>query len=126
MANKYRGEVEFTNEADGKTYVLRLGTNEWISIAGAAAKLDGMEWTRLVFRAALIHGKEDQAEMSLEDVGELMDEIGHVKVDELIKQTRWGVMTSAQIAKLQAEIDKKKAEATATGNPPQTTTPSNG
>lgn len=129
MANKYRGEVEFTNPAeDGKTYVLRLGTNEFIQIQSELAKLDGVEWQRAIFHHALVKARPEQAEMTVEDAGELIDDIGHEQTDALIKQTRWGVMTTDALAKAEAAALKRKQEdAQKNGaNPPETATPSNG
>lgn len=118
MANKYRGFVEFT-DSEGTKYVLRLGTNEYLAVEDEASKLDGRRWQRFMFHLALIHGDEAQKALTLEEAGEILDDIGYLKADELLNQTRFG-----KNAKEAVEEGKKKrdAEEKATGsaNPPVT------
>ena len=123
MANKYRGEVEF-QDSDGKSYVLRLGTNQYITIQKALEKLDGVEWQRCILRAALINGAETQKDLTLEEVGDLIDDLGVSRVDELIQQTRWGVMSTEALEKRKAKLDEeaKKKAAEGNGNPPTAAT----
>ncbi len=89
MANKYRGEVEF-EDSTGQKFVLRLGTNEFISAQKELDKVDGRAYQRALFHLALIHGAESQKDMTVEDVGELLDDVGFVRFNELYGKTKFG------------------------------------
>lgn len=119
MANKYRGEVEF-QDSEGTTYVLRLGVNEYLDVEKEAEQLAGRRWQRFMFHQALIHGAESQRNLTLEDAGELMNDIGYVRCDQLLSETRFG-KNSAEVAKeVQRQIDeaKQKEKASAPADPP--------
>ena len=102
MANTYRGEVEF-QDSEGKTYVLRLGTNQYISVQSTLEKLEGVTWQRFLFHTALTNGSETQKAITLEEAGDLIDDLGLDKVNDLIQSTRWGVMSEEARKKREAE-----------------------
>lgn len=88
MANKYRGDVEFT-DSDGKSYVLRMGLNQYIETKKKLVGLETDEWLRTYFHAALVHGAESQKELTIEQAGEIIDDIGLKRADDLIKETKY-------------------------------------
>jgi hypothetical protein len=105
MPTKYQGDVEFT-DSDGTPYVLRLSTFQYVSIQAQAEKLDGRAWQLFILHQALINGAEAQKKLTREQAGDLLDDIGYLKADELISATRFGVNS-----KQAADDLKKKHEA---------------
>ncbi len=89
MANKYRGEVEF-EDSTGQKFVLRLGVNQFIDAQKEIDVLEGRAYQRALFHLALIHGAESQKDMTVEDVGELLDDIGFVEFNRLYGKTKFG------------------------------------
>jgi hypothetical protein len=81
-----RGRVEF-QDSDGTTYYLRLGTNEYCSIESELVKSRGFQYSRLLFRTALINGDPSQKDLTLEDAGALMDELGPTRTGQLMDTT---------------------------------------
>lgn len=109
MANKYRGFVEFA-DSDGQKYVLRFGTNEFVANQAELLKLDGREYQRFFLHKALVYGGkadgyEAQESMTLEDAGDLLDDIGYIRANELIEQTKFGINGKAAM-----ERDRKARE----------------
>ncbi len=106
MATKYKGEVEFT-DSEGQTFVLRLSTFQYVSIQAQAEKLEGRAWQLFMLHQALVNGAESQHKMTREEAGEILDDIGYLKADDLISATKFGV-NSKQASD---EIKRKHAEA---------------
>jgi hypothetical protein len=92
MTNPLKGEVTF--EARGQTFTFKLGTNAQIMLE-AKTGVSIAEWyrernnnltvtdMRTLFHVALYRNHQ----MTEEDVGDLMDEIGTEKVGEIFKQS---------------------------------------
>ncbi len=106
MPTKYRGDVEFT-DSEGTPYVLRLSTYQYVSIQPQAEKLEGRGWQLFILHQALVNGAEAQKKLTREQAGEILDDIGYLKADELISATRFGVNSK------QAADDVKKRHALA-------------
>ncbi len=124
MANKYRGEVEFT-DSEGTKYVLRLGTNEYLRVQKEAEKVAGLEWQRFMLHQGLICGAstagcESQKDLTLEQVGELIDDIGSLKADDLISLTRYGKnsLDAAKEYKKRREAEEQAGSANPPATPP--------
>lgn len=89
MANREKGEVSF--EASGKTWTLKMGTNAWCLVEGELkvdmSKIDledlSMTRVRVFVWAALSHY---HLGVTLEQTGELMDEIGMAKSVQLLTE----------------------------------------
>lgn len=113
MANTTRGEVEF-KDSDGKSYVLKLGANQMATHQDELDKLSGVKSLRRLLQIALTW-KDDQKSMTAEQVGDLIDDLGIDRMNELIEQTRWGAMAKEAGEKAKAK-DAKTAEGN--GNPP--------
>jgi len=110
VSNKYRGEVEFT-DSEGTKFVLRLGTNQYLSAEKELAALDGRAFQRRLFHLALVNGgPEHQKKMTLEDAGELLDDLGFIKANELINETKFG----SNVRAAEAAAKKIRDEATLT------------
>ncbi len=111
MASKYKGEVEF-QDSTGATFVLRLGTYQWMTNNDRLQKMldagKGRDYQCNLFHIALVNGSESQKKLTLEDAVELLDDIGYVRANELIEQTKFGRnVNEAQ------EHDKKEKQASA-------------
>lgn len=89
MAIKYKGEVPFT-DTEGREFVLRLGMNEFVTAQKELDALDGREYQRAMFHLALLHGAESQRELTIEDAGEIIDDLGFIRTNELIAKTKFG------------------------------------
>ena len=105
MATKYKGEVEF-QDSEGKTYVLRLSTYQYVSIQAQAEKLDGRAWQLFILHQALVNGAESQKKLTREEAGEILDDLGYLKADDLISATKFGVNSKQAL-----EESKRRAEA---------------
>lgn len=89
MANREKGEVSF--EASGKTWTLKMGTNAWCLVESELgvdmSKIDlndlSMTRTRVFFWATLRHHHKD---VSVEQAGELMDDIGTARSVQLMTE----------------------------------------
>jgi len=93
VANRYRGDVEFEipiSDSEQKTYVLRLGVNQYLAAQKELETLDGRAFQRRLLHLALVHGAESQKDLTLEDAGDLLDDLGFVRANELINQTKFG------------------------------------
>ena len=95
MANKSRGEVEFT--AGEETYVFRFGTNEQAefeaetgepNIFAAMAKGLGINRMRTLLRVAL---QRKRPQFTDQQAGDLIDEIGLKRVSELVGEVLKGL-----------------------------------
>jgi hypothetical protein len=111
MATKYKGEVEF-QDSEGQTFVLRLSTFQYVSIQQQAEKLDGRGWQLFILHQALMNGAESQKKMTKEEAGEILDDIGYLKADELISATKFG-LNSKQAAD---EVTRRRTEAVKEAN----------
>lgn len=111
MANKYRGEVEF-EDSEGTKYVLRLGMNDYIKHRATLDKLTGVEHLRATFHAALVP-QEARQNLTIDQVGDLLDDIGYERGRDLIVQTKYGGEAKRAAEKTKAELEAllKKAEA---------------
>lgn len=114
MANKYRGFVEFDDPEDGQKYVLRLGTHQYLAVQAEADKLEGRAWQRFMFHQALIHGTENQREMTLEDATEIVDDLGYLRVDELLNETRFGKNAKAAADEMKRRREEAERQAATT------------
>jgi hypothetical protein len=134
-ANLYRGEVEFTTPASGdipgKTYILRFGVNAFIAVQKELNELKGVEHLRRLLLAALTN-VESQKDLTIEDAGDIIDDIGIDEVNALIAKTKWGIHTDRAVAAQKAAEKAAAAEAAARttakeavpSDPPSGVTPS--
>ncbi len=111
MATKYKGEVEF-QDSEGQTFVLRLSTFQYVTIQPQAEKLDGRAWQLFILHQALVNGADAQKKMTKEEAGEILDDIGYLKADELISATKFG-LNSKQAAD---EVTRRRKEAVTEAN----------
>ena len=110
MANKYRGEVEFS--ANGSTYTFRLGTNE---LCRLEAELGADPFEKIAEgKASLGHLRtitlaglgRHHPKLTADDVGDLIDEVGYKALGDLIQKS---------MSVLAPEDDASKPEAAGTG-----------
>ncbi len=106
---KSKGDVRFT-DSDGTEYVLRFGTNDYIRVQKQAEELAGREFQRFLFHQALLCGAESQKDLTLEDAGDIIDDICLSTATELFDQTRFGRNVKQTSEKAEA-ARKAKAEA---------------
>ncbi len=111
MANKYKGEVPFT-DSTGQEYVLRLGTFQWLShqdeLQALLAQGKGRDYQCQLFHLALVSGSEAQKDLTYEDAVEIVDDLGYDRANELIEQTKFYKNVTAT---REAERVKKRAAA---------------
>jgi hypothetical protein len=101
--NAYRGEIAFTlpiaedGTTPGKTYLLRIGTYEFLRIQDRFTTLKGPPWLVLMLHTGLtaIAGQESLTE---EDAALFLDLLGYDVVNDLINQTRFGKNLAKQAA----------------------------
>ncbi len=113
-ANLYRGEVEFTvpgqpGVTEDRTYLMRFGVNGFIAIQETLAPLKGVAHLRCLLHAALT-SIDAQKTMTLEDAGDILDDIGIDEGNALVAKTKWGIHTDKAIARAEkalAELQKK-------------------
>ncbi len=109
-----KGEVRF-HDSDGTEYVLRFGTNDYIAVQKEAEALSGREFQRFLFHRALLCGSEAQKDLTLDDAGDIIDDICLSTATELFDQTRFGrnVKQTSEKAeadrKAKADVDMKAA-----------------
>jgi len=89
MAIKYKGEVEFA-DSTGQKFVLRLGMNQFVAASKDLDALEGRAYQRAMFHLALINGADSQKDFTEEDAGEIIDDLGFVRANELIAKTKFG------------------------------------
>jgi hypothetical protein len=100
MTNPLKGEVYF--EARGETFTFKLGTNaqalieaktklSWGKFIKAKFEDLGAADARLIFWAGLFR----QHQMTEEDVGDLMDELGQTRVAEIFLEAFEAAMAKA-------------------------------
>lgn len=111
MATKYRGEVEF-QDSSGQTFVLRLSTYQYVNVQSQADKLAGRAWQLFMFHQALVNGADAQKKMTREEAGEILDDIGYLKADDLISATKFGA-NAKQVAE---EVKRRQAAAVSEAN----------
>ena len=117
MANKCRGETEFT--AGGKTYTFRVGTNEMVDLEAKLGVVNilkafsdgkvGMAGLRTLAQIGLSRHHKDLSE---EEAGDIVDEIGGFK-----KITE---MMACSLAEIRGEpVPKPEAAGTGPVSSPQ-------
>jgi hypothetical protein len=89
MAIKYKGEVSFT-DSEGREFTLRLGMNQFVAAQKDLDALDGRSYQRAMFHLALVHGADTQKDLTLDDAGEIIDDLGFVRTNELLTKTKFG------------------------------------
>ena len=89
MAIKYKGEVSF-KDSEGRDFVLRLGMFQFVGAQKELDKLEGREYQLRYFHLALVNGDPSQKDFTLEDAAEIIDDIGFIRVVELMGQTKFG------------------------------------
>lgn len=104
MSNVHKGEVTF--EAGGKLQTLRLDTNALcaleedlnIGVGEMAVLLDGgrISVMRACIRVGVVNGNGTTASMTLEEAGNLIDEIGYQRAMDLISKTLERTFTPQQ------------------------------
>lgn len=99
----HKGRVEF-QDSDGQTYYLKMGTNAFVEIQDELAKQHGYGHTLVFFHQALVKGDVSQKDMTREEAGDLIDELGYVRVKELTDQTTFSKNIAALAAASGVEI----------------------
>lgn len=96
MANRYKGEVTFKDSLQDE-FVLRLGTFQWMEhqdrLNAFLSAGKGRDYQTNLFHLALINGSEKQKDMTLEDAVEILDDLGYIRANELMQQTKFGKNT---------------------------------
>jgi hypothetical protein len=105
LARYQKTVVEF-QDSTGESFSLSLSTNQFIEVQEQAAGQIGRKWQRFLFHQALRHGSEVQKDITVEDAGDIQDDIGFARCRELVDQTKFG-----RNVKLEQEQDVAEREA---------------
>lgn len=92
MTNPKRGAFTFT--AAGKTFTLKLGTNAMVhyqhlmkeTVVQAVQSIEEAPGDMMRLRALLFVGIVDKGDLTEDDIGDIIDEIGLPKLSELISE----------------------------------------
>lgn len=114
MARYQVPALEF-QDSTGQTFFFQITTNTYAEAQKSLEAMTGTLRLRTLFRLGLINGSEDQKTLTLADAGDILDDLGIVKANELIGKTRFGKNLEEAVAdgeaKGKAAAEKALAEA---------------
>ncbi len=97
MARYQVPSLEF-QDSTGQTFKFQITTNVYAASQKQLEQMSGTLRLQKTFHLGLINGSEDQKGLTLTDAGDILDDIGMVKANELIDQTRFGKNLSDALA----------------------------